>query len=147
MKDDVIPHAQARGIKIALETHGGLTGTAQDCLRTLERLGSDQVGINYDPANVSYYRGVRPEQDIEQIAAHVIHVHLKGKIGGEGSLTFPVLGEGEIDFPHLIKTLAGVGYQGPYSAELELEGPLTVEEEDDARVRTRRYMEQLLSRT
>jgi sugar phosphate isomerase/epimerase len=144
MKDDVILHAQARGVKIALETHGGLTGTAQDCLRTLEKLGSDQVGINYDPANVIYYRGVRPEQDIAQIAAHVIHVHLKDKRGGQGTLEFPVLGEGEIDFPHLIKTLAGAGYKGPYSAELELEGPLTVEEEDEARIRTRQYMELLI---
>lgn len=146
MKDDVIPHAQARGVKIALETHGGLTGTAQDCLRTLERLGSDQIGINYDPANVVYYRGVRPEQDIEQIAAHVIHVHLKDKRGGQGILEFPVLGQGEINFPHLLEVLADVGYQGPYSAELELEGPLTAEEEDEARVRTRQYMELLVEK-
>src|SRR5262249_11307012 len=101
MKAEVIPFAQARGVKIALETHGGLTGTAPDCLKTLERLDSPQVGINYDPANVIYYRGVRPEQDLPLIASQVIHVHWKDQLGGQGKLVFPVLGEGDVDFPLL----------------------------------------------
>jgi L-ribulose-5-phosphate 3-epimerase len=145
MTSDVIPFAQARGVKVALETHGGLTGTAEDCLKTLERLNSPQVGINYDPANVIYYRGVRPEQDLPLIAAQVIHFHLKDQRGGQGLLTFPVLGEGEIDFAQLRDTLAQVGYQGPYSAELELHEPLTPAGEDEARLRTRQYMEKLLA--
>jgi sugar phosphate isomerase/epimerase len=145
MKDEVIPYAKARNVKIALETHGGMTGTAQDCLRTLGRLDSAQVGINYDPANVIYYRGVRPEQDIAQIAAHIIHVHMKDQRGGQGVADFPPLGEGEIDFARLLEILARAGYRGPISAELELKGTLTAEAEDEVRRRSHQFMEQLIA--
>lgn len=143
MGDDLLPHAAARGVKIALETHGGLTGTAEDCLHTLERLNSDWVGINYDPANVIYYRGVRPETDIVKIAPHVIHIHMKDQRGGQGVDDFPPLGEGEVNFASLWRTLSTVGYSGPLSAELELKGALTPEAEDEVRLRCRHFMQQL----
>jgi|YNPNPStandDraft_1061719.scaffolds.fasta_scaffold74342_2 L-ribulose-5-phosphate 3-epimerase len=144
MTQEIIPYAAARGVKIALETHGGLTGTAEDCLRTLDRLGSPWVGINYDPANVIYYRGVRPEEDIVRVAAHVIHVHLKDKRGDRGVYDFPLLGEGTIDFRALVATLRVAGYQGPYSAEIEVEGGPSPEEQDQMRRRTYEFMAQLL---
>jgi sugar phosphate isomerase/epimerase len=103
--NDLIPYAAERRVHIALETHGGLTGTAADCLRTLERLDSPWVGINYDPANVLYYRGVRPEQDIVAVRDHIIHFHLKDQRGGRGVADFPPLGEGEIDFQALLSAL------------------------------------------
>jgi inosose dehydratase len=145
--NDVIPYAQERGVRIALETHGGLTGTSDDCLRTLDRLGSDWVGINYDTANVIYYRGVRPEEDIKLIAPRVIHVHLKDKRGGEGVCDFPPLGKGTIDFTAIVETLDGVGYTGPYSAEIEFEDVESPEAEDAIMGEIYRFMAGLLGKT
>jgi sugar phosphate isomerase/epimerase len=145
MREQVLPYAAARGVRIALETHGGLTGTAEDCLRTLDALDSEWVGINYDPANVLYYRGVRPETDIQQIAGRVIHVHMKDQRGGQGVLDFPPLGEGTVDFAGLLRTLGAAGYRGPFSAEIELHRPPSPEEEDRIRLHTRQYMEKLLA--
>jgi L-ribulose-5-phosphate 3-epimerase len=141
--EEIIPFAQGLGVRIALETHGGLTGTAQDCLRTLDRLGSDQVGINYDTANVIYYRGVRPEEDIGTIAPRIIHVHLKDKRGGRLVEDFPPLGQGTIDFAAVIAVLRKADYRGPISAEVELRAP-SAEDEDRLMTRTREFMEDLL---
>ena len=141
---EIVPYAQARGVRIALETHGGFTGTAEDCLRTLDRIGSDVVGINYDTANVIFYRDVRPEQDIKLIAPRVIHVHLKDKRGGAMVWDFPPLGQGTIDFRAIVDVLNGVGYAGPYSAEVEFEAD-SAEEEDRLLAGVREFMGRLLS--
>ena len=145
MQSEVIPFAAAHQVKIALETHGGLTGTADDCLKTLERLASPWVGINYDPANVIYYRGVRPESDIRKVAAHVIHVHLKDQHGGQGVDEFPPLGEGDIDFGAIVNTLNEVGYRGPYSVELEVKNVAGPAEEDALRRQCYQFVERLLA--
>jgi sugar phosphate isomerase/epimerase len=141
---EIIPYARERDVRIALETHGGMTGTAPDCLRTLERLRSDWVGINYDTANVIYYRGVRPEEDIPLIAPYVIHVHLKDKRGGLKVYDFPPLGEGNVDFASIVETLAAVGYAGPYSAEIEMEKVDDPEQEDKIIAGILGFMEHLL---
>jgi sugar phosphate isomerase/epimerase len=145
MKNDLLPYAADRGVTIALETHGGLTGTAEDCLKTLHRLDSTGVGINYDPANVIYYRGVRPETDIVKLAPHVIHVHVKDQRGGQGVDDFPLPGTGEIDFAVIIAVLAQAGYAGPLSVELELKQVGNTVEEDEIRLHCRQFVEQLVA--
>lgn len=142
---EVTSYAQVRGVRIALETHGGMTGTAEDCLRTLDRIGSDWVGINYDTANVIYYRGVRPEEDIKAIAPYVIHVHLKDKRGGQNVYDFPPLGKGSIRFEAVVAALDQVGYSGPYSAEIEMHEQLSPEAEDKVMSGIREFMEGLMS--
>ena len=144
MTETIIPYAAARGVKIALETHGGLTGTAEDCWQTLQKLDSAWVGINYDPANVLYYRGVRPEIDLHKIAPHVIHFHLKDQHGGQNVDDFPPLGEGDIDFAVLVDELRQVNYTGPFSIELETKGINDPATEDEIRRNCRQFTEKLI---
>jgi sugar phosphate isomerase/epimerase len=118
---DAAEYAGSRCVTIALETHGGLTGTGPDCLATMERIGSEWVRINYDPANVIYYRGVSPEEDIKAIAPHLAHFHIKDQIGGQGVPMFPPVGQGIVDFKAIFTQLKKVGYNGPLSFEVELD--------------------------
>ena len=144
MINTLIPYAMERSVKIALETHSGLTGTAEDCLQTLQKLDSAWVGINYDPANVLYYRGVRPEMDLRKIAPHVIHFHLKDQRGGQGVDDFPPLGEGEVDFRVLVEELRRANYSGPFSIELETKGISDPAAEDVIRRNCRQFTEELI---
>jgi sugar phosphate isomerase/epimerase len=77
------------------------------------------IGFNYDPGNVVYYTGAKPEDDLRLGLGRIGHVHLKDKRGGKGVLDFPVLGEGELDLASLLRDLAGSGFSGPVSMEIE----------------------------
>ncbi len=88
----------------------------------VEEIDRPNVGINYDTANVIFYGGVRPEQDILSAAARTTHLHVKDQIGGTGVWNFPEIGTGEIDFVPIFATLDEAGFRGPCSVELEYQG-------------------------
>jgi len=111
--------AQAAGIRLCIETDSNLLPTAEVGVRLLDEIGNDWIQINYDPGNVVYYTGARPEDDVKHGLQRIGHVHLKDQRGGQGVLDFPALGEGEIDIPSILRDLAGSGFSGPVSMEIE----------------------------
>ena len=115
----IADEAQAAGIRLCIETDSNLMPTAEIGRSVLERLGHEWVGINYDPGNVVYYAGARPEDDIGFALPFLGHVHLKDKRGGEGVLDFPAPGEGDLDLPSLLAAIEGSGFAGPVSMEIE----------------------------
>src|SRR5207244_13043267 len=89
--------AQAAGVRLCIETDSNLMPTGGAGVHLLDEIGHDWIRINYDPGNVVYYAGARPEDDIKLALGRIGHVHLKDKRGGKGSLDFPPLGEGDLD--------------------------------------------------
>lgn len=114
--------AAEHGISICLETHGGLLATGEISKKLVQDIGRDNVGINYDPGNVIFYGGVRPEGDLPGSVDAVTHMHVKDSIGGPGVWNFPQVGTGEVDFPALFATLNAAGFDGPCSIEVEFQG-------------------------
>jgi L-ribulose-5-phosphate 3-epimerase len=114
--------AAAMGITICLETHGGLLANGKIAAKLVEDIGKPNVGLNYDPGNIIFYGGTRPEDDIEIAAPYVKHMHAKDQIGGAGVWNFPAAGTGEVDFKTLFAVLDKAGFDGPVSAEIEFTG-------------------------
>ena len=114
--------AHAAGVVIALEIHGDLMATGARSAALLDRIGHPAVKVNYDTANVSYYGGVKAEDDLPAIADRVAHVHLKDTRGDEGVWDFPAVGEGRVDFGRVLAILRGAGFDGPCSVEVEFKG-------------------------
>lgn len=114
--------AAAMGITICLETHGGLLASGVIAKKLIEDIGKENIGINYDPGNVIFYGGVRPEEDIQTSADAVKHMHCKDQIGGPGVWNFPTVGTGEVDFATIFKALDAAGFSGPVSVEIEFQG-------------------------
>ncbi len=140
-------YLEERGITAALECHGGIVGTGKECRKTVERIGSDNVKINYDPANGIFYEGVNPEEDIMDIVDYIAHVHVKDKLEGKGVWNFPAIGDGYIDFGTLFDVLYNNDYHGPFSFEIEFlqQGPKTPEEVDAALKKSVKYITQIKS--
>ena len=137
--------AEEAGVVVALEIHGDIMASGRKTLPLLERIGRDSIRVNYDTANVEFYSGDKAVDDVELIAPHLAHVHLKDTTGGKGNWNFPAIGSGSVDFARVLEILAEAGYSGPYSVELEFQGepwpPL--EEVDEAMRRSYEHLSRL----
>jgi L-ribulose-5-phosphate 3-epimerase len=114
--------AAGRGVTVALEVHGDTMATGRQAVAVVDRIGRDNVRVNYDTGNCVYYGGVDPAVDVPGLAPHLAHVHLKDKRGGRGVWDFPALGDGELDLRRIIETLRSDGFEGPWSVEIEFTG-------------------------
>jgi L-ribulose-5-phosphate 3-epimerase len=142
---EIAGYVEERNIIIAMETHGGLLGTAKDCIKTIERIGSNNVKINYDPANLIFFSGKRPEDDIAYAVEYMGHMHIKDKLEGQGVWNFPAVGDGYIDYETIFNVLSRGNYTGPMSFEIEFveKGPQSPEEVDIALKRSVKHVKKI----
>ena len=115
-------YAAAKGIRIALEIHGGIMRDAAEALRTMGEVNRESVGINFDTANILYYNpSADGAAELEACASHVFHVHLKDIVRGETRQehVLPRLGAGEVDFRQVFDILHSVDFHGPFAFEVE----------------------------
>lgn len=114
--------AAARGIRLGIEIHGEITKSGAAAIPVIERIGRDNVLINYDTANVEFYGGVRAVDDLPVAVPKLVHCHLKDKRGEGRVWDFPAIGEGHVDFKRVLEILADGGFTGPMSVEIEFDG-------------------------
>jgi len=139
-------YANKLNITIAIETHGDIMSTGSKAREVLKEIGSPNVKINYDTANVLFYGNVKPEDDLPLIVDQVVHVHLKDKIGGYKEWNFPALGEGKINFPAIFEILRKNSYSGPLSVEIEFtsSGAKSLKEVNEATQKSFLYLKKFL---
>jgi sugar phosphate isomerase/epimerase len=103
-----LPHYEAAGVTLALETYEQVPSA--DLVRLVETIGSPSLGICLDPANcVAALEN--PREVVERCAPYVANIHVKdfaftrqaGWVGFE--LAGVPLGEGLLDYDHLVRTV------------------------------------------
>jgi sugar phosphate isomerase/epimerase len=114
--------AKAAGVVVALEIHGDIMASGATTAPLMERIGREEIRVNYDTANCEFYGDVAAVDDIAAIGPYLAHCHLKDKIGGARVWNFPAPGEGHVDFAAVLQAFADVGFTGPYGVEVEFEG-------------------------
>lgn len=139
-----IRRAERRGVTILFKPHGGIAGTGEDLAALVERIGSPAVRVIYDPGNVVYYEGVRPEPDIHNVADLVRAVCIKDHRGGQSVVDFPTPGDGDIDHVAIFRALHNVGFAGPLLIE-RIDGLDSPEATDRELARGREYLERAVA--
>lgn len=94
-------------------------------LRLMTDIGTNNLGVNLDPANLILYGKGNPVDALDVIGTYVRGVHAKDgeyptdpmRLGRETPL-----GEGKVDFPRLIGGLKRLGYRGALTIEREISG-------------------------
>ncbi len=112
-------------------------------LRTIQDVGLDNQGINFDLANLILYGKANPVDALEVIGPYVQGVHAKDglyptdprNLGKE----VPI-GQGKVDFPRIIQRLKELDYQGAITIEREISGPQQIEDIRSAKA----YLEKLI---
>lgn len=115
-------YAKERGCNFLFETG---QETPVTLLRFIEEVGTGNLGINLDPANLILYGKANPVDALKVFGKYVMGVHAKDgdyptngrELGQERRL-----GDGMVNFPRLIAALKEVGYDGVLTIEREIEG-------------------------
>ncbi len=119
--------AAERGMKLAHQSHTrSLFERVEDSLEVVQRVGRDNFGIIYEPANLELCGEDYGPETIRLFEPHLFNVYLQNqaiKSNGKSRLNtwsggevrfdqIPVWQEGGIDFPPIFATLREIGYRG-----------------------------------
>jgi L-ribulose-5-phosphate 3-epimerase len=94
-------------------------------LRAMTDIGTGNLGVNLDPANLLMYGKANPVDALDILGPHVRGVHAKDgeyptepdKLGVEKPM-----GEGRVGFDRLVPKLKSFGYSGALTIEREISG-------------------------
>jgi L-ribulose-5-phosphate 3-epimerase len=113
--------AESLGMNLSLETHKGPTQNAGAMLALMAEVDHPRVGLNFDTGNIAYYNaGADPVTELDRVKHLVRSVHLKDNRGGFEDWYFPAFGDGNaVDFRRIREILDDVGFNGPYTIEIE----------------------------
>ncbi len=95
-------------------------------LRTIEAIGTQNLGINFDTANLILYGKANSADAISVFGKYVRNTHIKDGFyptTGNALGKQVQLGQGVADMPLIMKRLLDMGYDGPWIIEREISGP------------------------
>jgi L-ribulose-5-phosphate 3-epimerase len=124
----VASRAKQLGLHFCFETG---QETPITLLRAITDIGTGNLGVNLDPANLLMYGKANPVDALDIIGPYVRGVHAKdgeyptepGRLGVEKPM-----GEGRVNFPVLVPKLKSFGYEGALTIEREISGPKQIED-------------------
>ena len=118
----IAERCQELGLRFCFETG---QETPITLLRAMTDIGTGNLGVNLDPANLLMYGKANPVDAVDILGPYVRGVHAKdgeyptepGKLGVEKPL-----GEGRVGFDRLVPKLKRFGYAGALTIEREISG-------------------------
>lgn len=130
---EVAKYMQKKGQKFLFETG---QETPVTMLRCFEDIGTDNLGVNLDPANLMMYGKGNPVDALDVIGKYIMDVHAKDGVyphGGRELGEETPLGEGKTNYPALIAGLKKLGYDGALTIEREISGDKQIEDIKNAK--------------
>jgi sugar phosphate isomerase/epimerase len=116
-------YAEEKGVILVTENHGKLIlGSPELVVEMLEKVGSPNMGVIYEPHNLMAQAGQDYRKAFETMRDHIKHVHFKdGRlVTRERNYEPTLMGEGEFDFCWVLRRLNEIGYQGELALEYEV---------------------------
>ena len=121
--DQLVPVAEKHEVYMAIEgVWGMITHDFYSTLPLMNRYDSEYMAITMDPSHGNLWRNDIPWV-VRQWNKKIKHAHLKDSVGTPGydgdTFIFPLLGEGQVDWPGYFTAMQEVGYEGYYIVEFE----------------------------
>ena len=94
-------------------------------LRTIQAIGTDNVGINFDTANLILYGKGNSLDALDVIGSYVMDTHIKDGVYPKDGMSLGkevVAGSGKANLPAVVKKLLELGYTGAFTIEREIHG-------------------------
>jgi sugar phosphate isomerase/epimerase len=125
---DVAAYCKRNGQNFRYETG---QETPITLVRTIQDVGLDNQGVNFDLANLILYGKANPVDAIELLGPYVQGIHAKDglwptnpkELGEEVAI-----GKGKVDFPRIVVRLKELNYRGAVTIEREISGAQQMED-------------------
>lgn len=120
---DLAAHAKKNDQIFCFETGQELASTLK---RTIHDVGTGNLFVNLDPANLILYGKSNPLDAVEIFGEYVRGMHAKDGLWPNRDESLGVetpLGEGAVRFDLLVPRLKAKGFTGPITIEREIHGP------------------------
>lgn len=119
---EVAEYCGTKGIEFWFETG---QETPVTVLRTIERVGTGNLGVNLDPANLILYGKGNPVDSLDVFGKYVRNIHVKDGLyptDGDNLGKEVKVGDGKVRFPEFLKKLKAIGFKGELIIEREISG-------------------------
>ena len=113
--------------------------------RLIEDIEMDNVGVNFDPANLLLYGKANPVDALDILGKFVRGIHAKdGEYPTNGKClgVEKPLGEGRVNFEALVLKLKKLGYKGALTIEREITGEQQIKDI----IRGKKFLEEIIER-
>lgn len=117
--------------------------TPTTLLRFIQSIGTDNIGINLDSANLILYGKANPIDALDVIGKYVRGIHAKDGFYPTNGMELGrevKVGEGKVNFPVFVERLKEVGFDGSLTIEREISG----EQQRRDILDTKAYLEDLI---
>lgn len=111
--------------------------------RVIEDVGTKNLGINLDPANLILYGKANPVDALDVFGEYVRGIHAKDGLYPTDAKHLGKevrIGEGKVNFPAFIAKLKEVGYDGAITIEREISGDEQIKDIKESKI----YLEKLI---
>lgn len=113
-------------------------------LRCFEMVGTDNLGVNLDTANLILYGKANPVDALDVFGKYVRNLHAKDgryPVNGHDLGKETKIGEGKVDFPAVFRKLKELGYDSYVTIEREISG----EQQAADIMESKQYLENLIA--
>ena len=139
---EVALHCRENGQFLLFETG---QETPVTMLRCFEQVGTDNLGVNLDTANLILYGKANPVDALDVFGRYVMNLHAKDGLypaNGHDLGAETAIGSGKVDFEALFKKLFELGYNGFVTIEREIEG----EQQTKDILAAKKYLQDIIDR-
>jgi sugar phosphate isomerase/epimerase len=122
---EMVNYAASKNIVMVGENHGqGILGTPRVFVEMCEKIGSDYVGVLYEPLNLVEECDQPYQKAFEIMRDWIKMVHLKDAYLDPTQRAYiaTFFGEGEMDYEWVMNRLDAIGYKGYIGLEYEVPG-------------------------
>lgn len=112
-------------------------------LRTIQAIGLDNVGINFDTANLILYGKANSVDALDVFGQYVMDTHIKDGFYPTDGMALgkeAAAGKGKANLPEVVKKLGQIGYTGAFTIEREISGDQQIADIKMARDLLREWM-------
>ena len=137
----VAKHLKKNGQNLLFETG---QETPVTMLRCFETVGTDNLRVNLDTANVILYGKANPVDALDVFGKYVAGIHAKDgfyPVNGRELGAEARIGDGKVDFPALFRKLRELGYDAYVTIEREIDGE---QQTEDIRY-AKKYLENIIN--